>query len=85
MYFLVNDNVMITVEFNIQVYAQKCKKVVRKQDLLPVCVRKKTLLLTGYQYYTGQSLIEFHYFLLIHLVAQDLIEKTPVFSEVTSQ
>lgn len=26
MYFLVNDNVMMTVEFNIQVYAQKCKK-----------------------------------------------------------
>lgn len=56
-----------------------------KQDLLPVCVRKKTHLLIGYQYYTRQSLIEFSYFPLIHLVAQDEIEKTLEYSEVTSQ
>lgn len=34
---------------------------------------------------TGQSLIKFRYFPLIHLVAQDMIEKTLVYSEVTSQ
>lgn len=41
MYFLVNDNVMMTVEFNIQVYKQKCKKVVAKtRPITSVCKKK---------------------------------------------
>jgi hypothetical protein len=77
----------MTVEYNIQVEAQNVKSKIVKTS--PVtCMRKKnkTHFPTGYQYYTGQFLTEFRYFHLLHLVAQEMIEKdTNIQIYITSQ
>lgn len=40
-----------------------------------MCKKSKTRFPTGYQYYTGKFLTEFNYFHVLHLVAQEMIEK----------